>query len=308
MPTPIIFFHYGNPQYLKYSLKQARYFNPDSDIYLLGDKRNNCYPFITHVFSDKYKSKAQAFIDVYKHRSSNSENYELNCFLRWFYIKAFCEEKGIASFIYLDSDVLLFQDVSELVPLFKDHTIANTCDDTGMPAFTYFKDQKVLSDFCEYLLHAYTDRKLVNELDALYQPYMDSGEMGGVCDMTLFHFYFRDHPAGTLKIDLIGDDIAVDSNISRQDGYEIEDGIKKIYWKNKLPYAKNIASGKLVRFATLHYQGSAKNTMRQHYMAGGYQLAKFLETLDLKGKFKRTKKAVRDLLKRAFNLSYLLAF
>ncbi|MDB5156915.1 MAG: hypothetical protein JWR50_1622 [Mucilaginibacter sp.] len=299
MPTPIIFFHYGNPQYLKYSLKQARYFNPDSPIYLLGDKKNNRYPFVIHVSSDKYRAKAQAFIDRYKHRSSNNESYELNCFLRWFYIKAFCEENGIESFIYLDSDVLLFQDVSKLVPLFNNCNIANTCDDTGMPAFTYFKDQKVLNDFCEYLLHAYTDSKLVNELDALYQPFIDDGQMGGICDMTLFHFYFRDHPAGTLKIDMVGDDIAVDSNINRQDGYEVEDGIKKIYWKDKLPYAKNLKSGRMIRFATLHYQGTAKNAMRQHYMAGGYQLAKFLETLDLKGKLKRTKKAIKRSFKKS---------
>jgi hypothetical protein len=278
MAIPIIFFHSGNSKYLKYSLKQARAFNPDSPVYLLGDKRNNRYPFVTHVLADKYETAVKAFSKIYKHRSSNGEGYELNCFLRWFYIEAFCRENNIEAFVYLDSDVLLFQNVTEMAPLFKNAAIANTCADMGMPAFTYFKNRNALSDFCNYLIKAYTEQSATQELEDFYEPFASTpGLMGGVCDMTLFHFYFRDHPRDTLKIDLINNELAVDVSINNSDGYEMENGIKKIYWQNNLPYCKRIGDGKLIRFATLHYQGEAKTLMAKHFKGGGYTIRRAWE-------------------------------
>jgi len=298
MSIPVIFFHYGNPSYLKYALKQARYYNPDSDIYLLGDKSNNKYPVVTHISIAGLETAAKQFRAIYKHRSTNSENYELNCFLRWFYIGAFCEANNISQFIYLDSDVLCYQNFSELVPMFGDIKIANTCDDTGMPAFTYFRDRQVIKDSCDHLIHYYTHPAAIARIDDLYRPFNDDPKLlGGISDMALFHLYFQDNPDGTLKADLIKDELAVDSNINTSTGYEMENGIKKIYWKDKLPYGKNIASGRLIRFVTLHYQGNAKDTMRKYYTAGGYRIAKYLETKDIKGKIKRTKKALKNIFK-----------
>lgn len=298
MALPIIFFHNGNAEYLKYSLKQARYFNPDSVIYLLGDKKNNRYPFVTHVLASKYQQATNEFAHVYKHRSPNSENYELNCFLRWFYIRDFCKDQGIDEFMYLDSDVLLFQDFSKLTPFFKGYKIANTCDWTGMPAVTWFRDQQVLGDFCNFLIYAYTDNNAIAKLESWYETSLvDPVMLGGISDMVLFHFYFQEHPDKTLKIDLVNNEIAVDVSINREDGYEMENGMKKIYWQDNLPYAKNLSTGKLVRFAALHYQGYAKDAMRKHYTAGGYRVAKYLEANDIKGRLKRTKKAVKNIFK-----------
>ncbi|RYU87357.1 hypothetical protein EWM62_16750 [Mucilaginibacter terrigena] len=279
MAIPIIFFHNGNSKYLKYSLKQAKYFNPDSIVYLLGDKRNNRYAFVTHVLASKYQSAVTAFSDVYVHRTTNGEVYELNCFLRWFYIEAFCRENNIESFIYLDSDVLLFQNVTEMVSLFKGCSIANTCPDMGMPAFTYFKNLNAISSFCRYLMHAYTDEEATKELEHIYEPFVNDPElMGGICDMSLFHLYFRDHPNETLKVDLINNELAVDVSINNSDGYEMENGRKKIYWQNNLPYCKQLQTGRLIRFATLHYQGDAKYLMTEHYKGGGYLFCRFWES------------------------------
>lgn len=298
MSIPVIFFHHGNPPYLKYALKQARYYNPDSDIYLLGDKKNNKYPFVTHVETAKLEQATRQFRAIYQHRSTNSEQYELICFLRWFYIRAYCEANNINSFIYLDSDVLCYQNFSDLLPMLGNAKIANTGDDVGMPAFTYFKDRQVINDFCDHLIHYYTDPAAIAKIDKLYQPFKDDPELlGGISDMALFHLYFQDRPEGSLKVDLINEELAVDTNINVSAGYEMENGIKKIYWKNNLPYGKNAASGKLIRFVTLHYQGHAKDrAMRQNYTAGGYRVAKYLESRDIRGKIKRAKRSIKTLL------------
>ena len=54
MKTPILFIHKTNSFYLKYVLDHTKYFNPDSDIYLIGDSSNNKYNFINHVEIDNY--------------------------------------------------------------------------------------------------------------------------------------------------------------------------------------------------------------------------------------------------------------
>lgn len=295
---PIIFFHYGNSDYLKYSLKQARFFNPDSEIYLLGDTKNNRYDFLTHIQASKYKKEAEAFTGIYKHMSSNGEGYELTCFLRWFYISAFCKENNIGQFIYLDSDVLLYESVSTMLPFFEHSTIANTCDTTGVPAFTYFNGQQSINDFCDFLLYSYTNNKAISNLEDLYEPFIkDPTIMGGVCDMMLFHLYFREHPADTMKIHLINNNLAIDICINNPDGYEMEAGIKRIKWQDGAPYGVESSSGNLVRFASLHYQGTAKNLIAKHYLAGGYILHRFFDILEIKARFKKLRKGIKGLFK-----------
>lgn len=294
MAIPIIFFHYSNPDYLKYALKQARFYNPEAEIFLLGDKKNDKYPFITHVNAANFEGQAQAFASSYKHMTSNGYMYELNCFLRWFYVREFCKQKGIEEFIYLDSDVLVFQDFDKLVPLFGNARIVNTCDEMGVPAFTYFKSYSVIDEFCHYLLKSYTDPAMLARLEQLYQPFNADPEMlGGISDMVLFHLYFQDHPEGTLKADLINNEVAIDACINREDGFEMEDGMKKIYWKDNIPYCKQTKSGKLIRFAMLHYQGHAKSFMRRDYRAGGYRTAILWEDWGLKAKFKSLKRSLK---------------
>lgn len=296
MALPILFFHYGNPKYLKYSLKQAKHFNPDSIIYLLGDKANNCYPFVHHVMMEKYDEQAKDFTKVYKHKSTNEKNYELNCFLRWFYIEAFCREHHIGPFIYLDSDVLLFKDVSTMEPFFTGCTIANTGDTCGVPAFTYFSGHKAIKDFCDYMMLSYTKPELWQQLEEFYKPYAEHPELeGGISDMILFHFYFRDHPTETKKLDLINDELAVDENIRHANGYEMGSKIKKIYWQNGIPYCKHLALNKLIPFAAFHYQGDFKIFMMEHFTGGGYTIQRAWEIFRMR--FKRTKKAVKKLFK-----------
>lgn len=296
MALPIIFFHYGNPDYLKYSLKQAKHFNPDSTIYLLGDSSNNCYPFVEHIMTAKYEKDAAAFTKVYQHRSSNQVHYELYCFLRWFYIEAFCRENHIGPFIYLDSDVLLFKNVTAMDPFFQDCKIANTGIEIGVPAFTYFSGYEAIKDFCNYMLRAYTEKELIQQLDDFYQPYAENpGLEGGVSDMILFGFYFRDHPAETKKLDLINDVLAVDENIRNANGYEMKGKIKRIYWQNGLPYCKHLALNKLVQFAAFHYQGDFKLLMIKHFKGGGYAFQRRWEFSRIK--FKRTRKAIKKLFK-----------
>ncbi len=47
--------------------------------------------------------------------SSNPYDYELICFQRWFYIRDFIEKQEMEYFLCMDSDVLLYCNINEIM-------------------------------------------------------------------------------------------------------------------------------------------------------------------------------------------------
>jgi hypothetical protein len=278
LSLPIIFVHTGDSWYLKYALRQMRFYNPDAQIYLLGDSTNNHYPFVTHIDYVEYRKDSRQFSDVYVHMNTNSYDYELFCFERWFIIKEFTVSKGINSFCYFDSDVLVYAELLSLTDDFEGCLIANTGEGMGMPAFTYFKNANSITIVCDYFLQSYLDEGLFGRIKEFWNDYRKIGNSGGVCDMTIFDFFHKDNPDKLKKIDRIKD-YAFDVNIAITGGYESKNNIKKVYWINDLPYCKSLADGELINFKTLHFQGTSKRLIRKYYKADGYQFQKIAEPI-----------------------------
>ena len=46
-------------------------------------------------------------------------------------------------------------------------------------------------------------------------------------------------------------------------GMVMNDGIKKIFWKNSIPYGTHLNMGKEIRFNSLHFHGARKKLMSQ---------------------------------------------
>ena len=110
---PIIFIHQSNSDHLKYSLAQAQRSNPSSTIFLLGDSSNDAYEFVEHRSMFDYFSEAAQFKKIYKHYSTNGSDFELICFQRWFILREFLKTYGIQQCLYLDSDIMLYADVTK---------------------------------------------------------------------------------------------------------------------------------------------------------------------------------------------------
>ena len=76
---PIIFFNFGNPDFLDVALKQAKYTNPNSDIYLIGDDGNR-KDYVKHIhYSELMDIEAIEFSNNYINLSTNNEVYEKIC-------------------------------------------------------------------------------------------------------------------------------------------------------------------------------------------------------------------------------------
>ena len=101
---PIIVLHKGSSDYLKICLAQAKFSNPNSRIILLGDETNETLAKqvgAEHYLICNYFSKALEFEKIYKHYSTNSYNFELFCFQRWFVVDEFINSEGLDKFLHI---------------------------------------------------------------------------------------------------------------------------------------------------------------------------------------------------------------
>ena len=109
---PIIFIHNRNNDYLSVSLWKVRQTNPDSEIILIGDSQNAHFGMmVTHVHKKQFSKGADQLARHFVNFSTNPHDFELICLQRWMILEEYMKAKGMDSCLYIDSDVLLFDDV-----------------------------------------------------------------------------------------------------------------------------------------------------------------------------------------------------
>lgn len=256
MTNPVIFIHYGNSEYLGYSLMQAKIVNKNSDVILIGDDSNNCYPFITHINVNDNSKSATEFAKLYKHMSPNAYDFELICFQRWFILRDFMIKYGLNTCYYQDSDVLLYTDINEAN--FSSFHLVFTA---GTGSSIFINNFNTLCDFCSYIEDFYVN-KSSKELESIYQERI----LNGISDMTLFLFYYQQYPDKIFDLSNIVNESVFDFNINCSQGFETWFGRKKIYLTNEGIFGKHIELDKLIRLKALHFQGVAKPFIK--YFAG----------------------------------------
>jgi hypothetical protein len=121
---PIIFCHYGNSEYLGYSLQCARSNNPRTEIVLIGDQANRALAVkagVTHVNFDEldFGDEIRLFDRVYTlvegkthfgHRGGR--DWVNFVFKRWYYVFNFISSAGVEGFWHFDSDNMILDDLS----------------------------------------------------------------------------------------------------------------------------------------------------------------------------------------------------
>lgn len=258
MNLPIIIIHKGAgfTFYLKSVIRQIRLFNPGNKIYLLSDSSTANYKDVEHYDITKWDD----FRDIYKHMSAQPYEYQLFCFQRWFIIRNFVKEKNFTKFLCLDSDVLLYCSVDDIFQQYEKYNLA-ICEN-GMPCYTYFKIETI-NKFCDYITSLYTNKESLNRLR---KEIYEKNKFGGVSDMSIFVLYKKEIDNNVMILDKPKNNCCFDTNLQISDGYEMENRVKKIYWKNNLPYGKLIENGEMIRFYALHLQGGCKHNMHKYFL------------------------------------------
>jgi hypothetical protein len=134
MDAPIIFIHYGDSYYLKYTLESAVLFNPGKKVILLGDDSNAQYARLGiehHNFKDYGSGPEIALFDrVYlfvagpRHKRKEWTHF---VFRRWFHIYCFILAKGYHRFWTFDSDTLVLTDLAPQEEKYNDYDCTEQC-------------------------------------------------------------------------------------------------------------------------------------------------------------------------------------
>jgi tetratricopeptide (TPR) repeat protein len=270
---PIVFIHRNlgvdarQRTAIEYCLAQARRTNPLSPIYLIGDMYNR-YPFIKNELMLDYFERAFAFGKIYRHIAQSIRyDYLLFCFQRWFVLLEFMRAKKIERCLHIDSDVMLYTDVTEQIQSFPsfDLFLSAHPDFAVSGHYNYIGSQGALEALCNYIFDVFTREPMD---DAILTPFQDAvwrSRTGYITDMSGLE-ECRDYGILNIRdLSAIRDGSVYDANVNSADGFVMRAGLKAIDWVDGIPFGTLRETGKKIRFHALHFNNNAKRYIRQAF-------------------------------------------
>lgn len=264
---PLIFVHTGYQKHLDIVIPQAEKCN--DQVYLLGDSSNKntstqWFNIIDYI-DDRYETFKSNFINM----SSNSAEFELNCFKRYFVCYQFAKIQRIDKFFMIDSDCLVYENLSNLglqkydagASIPKDQSNMNW---TASPHCSLWS-MDALDDFLNYLLMAY-DESNIEPLLKKWQYHQENNVPGGICDMTLLYLWMQKNTDKFKLFNGLGirNGKTFDHFLHVSEGYSSGDfkvnsflEMKQIKFQEGKPYFK-YKDGTWIQSCTIHAQGARK--------------------------------------------------
>ena len=261
--TPVFIFHLGNPEYLEQVICQAQ---KNNEVHLLGDLSNKDICPIWDEAEKYIPADYYEFEKVFEQMSDYSLDFDLNCFKRFFIMREYMKKNNLSQMVFLDSDVLLYINMSEYYDKYKCNTALSIPERQSdfrwtAQAHCSFWTLEYLSDFIDFTMETYSGDK--EKLREKYGHHVKNSIKGGVCDMTLLYLWSltKDGIYNTCKIT---DDAVFDHCLGSAGNYYDNEykyikslQSKKIVFKQDQPYLLT-KSGKQIKANALHCQGAAK--------------------------------------------------
>jgi len=265
---PVVLIHKSFQNYVKYSIMQA---SKNNKVYLLGDVNSNLnvenFEFINY---NGLLSGCDEFRSKYVHLSTNSLEYELFCYQRWYILRNFMREKNLDIVFYIDSDVLLFINVEKEWEKFKQFDMTLLHRTAAISSFITYEG---VNNFCNLLDSIYDNKNSYpfKKIESHFMVRQKFGLAGGVCDMTLLEYFHYNAECGggpgrIGEMMVIIDDSTYDHNINAKDqDFSFKNGVKEVKILNKTPYVYSEKMKKDIKFNSLHFQGGSKHLMATIY-------------------------------------------
>ena len=279
--TQIIIFHRNWSWYLPYVLHQARATCPRSEVLLIGEVAVPGFPLLP-LNSFVNSKRANAFQRCYQHMSTNSEAYELFCYLRWFYLLDYMEARGLERALHLDSDFLLYGSMEELA---RSHPV-----DAGQSGFSIPDEPheslvwlasghialftvEALRRFCDFAAATFTEERWLSQYRYKWQ-YHGVSRPGGICDMTTLYFFYREHPEAVVNFAEERDGAVFDRQFNlaanhSKDEYQLWNGVKRVELGRGPPTIFR-TDGRPVRALGFHFQGGNKLQIPHYYLGPSF--------------------------------------
>ncbi len=265
MVCPVVFINQGGPgahNHLNIAVLQARWWNPETLIYVIGDAECRssmlAVPGVTLVELEAYAHSGEELRTLYQHFSPNSYAFELICLERWFVLRDFMKEKGFERVFHLDSDVMLYAAIEEELK----HYLELDFTYSWSSGHNSFFNLEAVRQLCDWTVRTYQEENTTGRLAALYQGYRAEGRHAGISDMS---FIGELAQSGILRAQDLSNGAygpsIYNANIKTSLGFvKVGENIS-IEFQSDQPYGRRTPEGEQVRFATLHFQGYSKRDM-----------------------------------------------
>lgn len=271
MTIPVVFTHRGPQDYVGIAVEQAKRYG--NYVVLLGNEEN-AHLDVEHHDNADYWHGADVFERLYKHMSGNHRELELYCFQIYFVARNLALEKGWDKIFLIDSDVLLYCNVTEEERKLGEYDLAvSICKNQWKYRWSAclhnsFWKVKTLIDMCNFLIETYNGGDLMAKLEEKWAWHQANGIPGGVCDMTLLWFFCQDR--NVVNLSEVRDGATWDDNINipenyLPDEYLMKNGHKFIDTRAEPgPHLLYANGPQLIRANALHFQGQAKRLMEEY--------------------------------------------
>ncbi|WP_429844667.1 hypothetical protein [Brevibacillus sp. FIR094] len=254
MSLPIVFIHRTAEEHVGFCMQQAKYSNPSSRVILIGnpENKNLSKENSEHFLLSHFYQSAQAFSYVYKHTTSNTYEYNLFCFQRWFILRDFMRSQGIERCCYLDSDVMLYTDINK-------RENEDYDDFTFEYTWTTVCDLEKLNQFCDYATKFFREPLHYQTLLQFAKNELGDVPISDMVLFILFHNYVlrRNATYGIVANGFFDHNLNCPFAPSCPQA-DSHDGKKQIYQKAGTLYCKITGTTDYLSAHSLHFQGLAK--------------------------------------------------
>ena len=264
MSLPIIFIHRGNQDYVKIAIEQACRNN--EKVILLGDTSNKIFCDAWEDMENLYDENRKRFQGAFKNYSLNMAQFEFGCFERYFIINEYMRLNKLSEIIMCDSDIMLYQNMSDVD--YSDYDVAlNTSND---PTDIYFSSghcsywtKGALESFIQFIVNSYESDKNREKLKKHGTFLYENCGKQGISDMTLLRDWIEQVPVKVWHISrLNGLNPIADHNMNCDETvFEMDSdtNLKRVEFINNTPHFYH--EGRAIPAYSLHFQGHAKKYM-----------------------------------------------
>lgn len=256
----LIFSHYGNSDYLDFTLRCARKTNPNARLILLGDEANievaKKSGWEHHVYSEYKGDLLRRFNNVYRPIQGIKHNHIKNgkdwlkfVFERWFFIEEFAKREKLGRFWHFDSDTMVLQDLRPHDLALRNYDFSVQCN--GM-CLNGIVSTSVVSEYCAHICALFESSEYLSaqqyEFDTKNPDY-------AFTEMRAFADYLQKTARPWLHLLSYQENVIFDDCICQAHGFqmcELKRGqsVKRFYARNKRIYA--LRGNNEIEFVTLN--------------------------------------------------------
>lgn len=233
MNSPIIFCHYGNSKYLRYTLECVKITNRNKRVILLGDNSNRnlakkfgiehydfedfAYGNLIEQFSKSYRLIHGTNFDKVK----NGQDWIRFAFRRWFLIQNFITKNNIKEFWHFDSDTMIVDELLCHEAKFQQYDITEQCHGNCMNG--YISNVELVRKFLQKIIEIFSRAEFLNKLD-----YGDTNNCFN--EMSAYVIFKEEEQINRIRLSTIINGETFDDLLCRSDGFVTE----------KLPYGEDV--------------------------------------------------------------------